>query len=200
MRLITQSGGTIVPGRKLAAGGQGEVFAVTATRRQVFKRYLPATLASDPSLERRLRVMVEHRPEGWRERGSDHLTLAWPTEVVLADGQFTGFLMPAVDMAETVGLHRVTNPTDRRTATGPTAWARGFTWRYLIRTGANLAHATHVLHQAGVVIGDFNESNIRAWRRAQVTLLDCDSMQITDPASGERLVLLSRRAARVHAT
>jgi len=162
------------------------VFAVTAMRRQVFKRYLPSTLESDPALERRLRVMVEHRPEGWREGGSGHLTLAWPTEVVLADGRFTGFLMPVVDMKDTVGLHRITNPTDRRMATGTTAWIRGFTWRYLIRTGVNLAHATHTLHKAGVVIGDFNESNIRAWRQARITLIDCDSMQIRDPASGER--------------
>jgi hypothetical protein len=36
-----------------------------------------------------------------------------------------------------------------------------------------------------VVIGDFNESNIRTWREARVTLLDCDSMQVRDPVSGE---------------
>jgi Anaphase-promoting complex subunit 4 WD40 domain len=104
---------------------------------------------------------------------------------VLADGRFAGFLMPAVDTRQTVELHRITNPTDRRTAAGTAAWTKGFDWRYLVRTAANLAHATHVLHAAGVVIGDFNESNIRTWREARVTLLDCDSMQIRDPASGE---------------
>src|SRR6516225_8812396 len=93
--------------------------------------------------------------------------------------------MPAVDTRQTVELHRITNPTDRRTATGAAAWTKGFDWRYLVRTAANLAHTTHVLHAAGVVIGDFNESNIRAWREARVTLLDCDSMQIRDPVSGE---------------
>jgi DNA-binding helix-hairpin-helix protein with protein kinase domain len=113
------------------------------------------------------------------------MNLAWPSEVVLADGRFAGLLMPAVDTRQTVELHRITNPTDRRTATGAAAWTKEFDWRYLVRTAANLAHATHVLHAAGVVIGDFNESNIRTWREARVTLLDCDSMQIRDPASGE---------------
>jgi hypothetical protein len=43
-----------------------------------------------------------------------------------------------------------------------------------------------VLHDAGVVIGDFNLKNIRVSKQALVTLIDCDSMQITDPAGGER--------------
>jgi len=183
VRFTTASGDVVVPGRRLAAGGQGEVFTVSAG--QVFKRYFPATLDSDPSLERRLRAVAGHAPAGWREPGG-HLALAWPAKVVLGDGRFAGFLMPAVDMAQTVGLHRITNPTDRRAATGMTAWARGFTWEYLVRTAINLAGAVRVLHQGGVVIGDFNEANVRVWRHARVTLLDCDSMQVTDPASGER--------------
>ncbi len=185
MALATVSGGTVLPGPKLATGGQGEIFAVSSPSGFVLKRYLRRTLDSDPALARRLRVMAARRPAEWREAGSGHMNLAWPSEVVLADGGFAGFLMPAVDIRQTVELHRITNPTDRRTATGTAAWTKGFDWRYLVRTAANLAHATHVLHAAGVVIGDFNESNIRTWREARVTLLDCDSMQIRDPASGE---------------
>lgn len=94
--------------------------------------------------------------------------------------------MPMVDMDNTVSLHRITNPTDRRAAIGATSWVQGFTWRYLVRTAANLAQATHVLHQEGTVIGDFNESNVRVTREARVTLLDCDSMQITDPDTRQR--------------
>jgi len=185
MALATVSGGTVLPGRKLATGGQGEIFAVASPTGFVLKRYPRRTLDSDPALARRLRVMADRRPAEWREAGSGHMNLAWPSEVVLADGRFAGFLMPAVDTLQTVELHRITNPTDRRTATGAAAWTKGFDWRYLVRTAANLAHTTHGLHAAGVVIGDFNESNIRTWREARVTLLDCDSMQIRDPVSGE---------------
>lgn len=181
--LRTASGQIVRVGAKLGSGGQGEVFA--AGRDTVLKKYLPTTLIADPALERRLQVMVTHRPTGWRVAGG-HVTLAWPSQVVLADGQFAGFLMPAVDMRDTVELHRITNADDRRKATGGTAWVRGFTWRYLVRTGANLSQAVHALHQAGVVIGDFNERNVRVTSDTRVTLLDCDSMQIIDPASRER--------------
>jgi hypothetical protein len=196
MTLATASGLEVAVGREvavnrqLAGGGSGGVYSVTSLPGVVFMRYLPRTLARDPTLERRLRVMVAHPPAGWLEPRSGHVMLAWPSEVVLEDGQFVGFLMPAVDMANTVELHRVTNPSDRRTATGPHSWPSGFTWKYLVRTAANLAHATHVLHQSGVVIGDFNERNVRITRDARVTLLDCDSMQVTDPVSGERFFCL----------
>jgi len=142
MALATVSGGTVLPGRKLATGGQGEIFAVSSPSGFVLKRYLPRALDSDPALARRLRVMADRRPAEWREAGSGHMNLAWPSEVVLADGRFAGFLMPAVDTRQTVELHRITNPTDRRTTTGTAAWTKGFDWRYLVRTAANLAHAT----------------------------------------------------------
>jgi hypothetical protein len=88
-----------------------------------------------------------------------------------------------VEMSETVELHRLTNAGDRHRAKGNTAWVQNFSWKYLIHAAANLAQATQMLHEAGVVIGDFNERNSRVTRDARITLLDCDSMQITDPAT-----------------
>ena len=181
------SGGHIAVGRKLAVGGEGEVFAVSSPRGFVFKKYLPVAFSRDTALEWRLNAMVRYPPAEWREPRTGHVTLAWPHEVVLQDNRFAGFLMPAVDMAATVELHRVTNPSDRRSASGATSWAHGFTWPYLVRAAANLAQATHVLHDSDVVIGDFNERNVRVTRDARVTLLDCDSMQVVDRASGYRL-------------
>ena len=186
MTIVTSSGLTVVPGTRLAGGGQAEVFALVSRPGFVFKRYLRQALADDPRLERRLRIMVAQRPAEWREPRTGHMTLAWPDDLVFDNGRFAGFLMPQVDMGRTVELHRVTNPSDRRTATGASAWAQGFNWRYLVRTASNLAHATTILHDAQTVIGDFNERNIRVSHETRVTLLDCDSMQISDPASGER--------------
>ena len=84
-------------------------------------------------------TMITFPPPHWRELASGHVTLAWPIDIVLSDGLFAGSLMPAVDMRETVGLHRATNPARCSQAKGPTSWLRGFSWRYLIRIGANLA-------------------------------------------------------------
>jgi DNA-binding helix-hairpin-helix protein with protein kinase domain len=185
--LVTQAGRRVVLGRRLAAGGQGEVHDVTSHRGQVFKRYFPAVLAKDPTLPRRLVAMIANRPGQWQERGSGHMVLAWPTDIVMEGGSFAGFLMPEIDITNTVELHRVTNPTDRSTATGPSNWLTGFTWQYLVGVAANLAAATKALHETSTtVIGDFNDRNIRVSKNALVTLLDCDSMQVTDPATRER--------------
>lgn len=187
MTFETGNGRRIDVDRKLAVGGEGEVFAVSSPQGFVFKKYLPVAFSRDRALGRRLNTMVRYPPPEWREPRTGHVTLAWPHDVVLQDGRFVGFLMPAVDMTATVELHRVTNPSDRRSASGATSWAHGFTWQYLIRAAANLAQAVHALHDSDVVIGDFNERNVRITRDARVTLLDCDSMQVVDRVSGERL-------------
>ena len=129
--------------------------------------------------------MVANRPAKWRETGSGHVLLAWPTDVVIDGGSFVGYLMPEINIAETVELHEVANPSDRRTASD---WTNGFTWRYLVATAANLGLAVDALHAGGVVIGDFNERNVLVSSEARVTLIDCDSMQVTDPVSGHRFL------------
>ncbi|GIF26673.1 hypothetical protein BJ973_001120 [Actinoplanes tereljensis] len=168
--------------KPLGRGGQGEVFEVLSDPAMVCKVYFGPTLAKEPTLPDRLAAMVHSKPGG-RTDSSGHLLLGWPEAAVQDNGRFAGFLMPKVDMRNTVELHRVTNPSDRRRAGG---WIKGFTWQYLVRTAANLAHATGVLHNSGTVIGDFNLKNVLVSDRALVTLIDCDSMQVTDVATGKR--------------
>ena len=185
MTLQLGSGGALITGSRIAAGGQGEVYRVESPRGYVFKKYFPRELRKDPALESRLLSMVAGPPAGWRE-SSGHVNMAWPADVVYESGQFAGFIMPVLDMGRTVGIHRVTNPSDRRRGdqSRAGAWLAGFTWRYLVRTAVNLVQVTHAMHVAGTVIGDFNDANVRVGRDALVTLLDCDSMQVRDAASG----------------
>jgi DNA-binding helix-hairpin-helix protein with protein kinase domain len=180
------SGAALITGPRLAAGGQGEVHAVESPRGYVFKRYFPRELDKDPALESRLRSMVARPPAGWREHNG-HINMAWPADVVYEDGRFAGFIMPVIDMASTAGIHRITNPSDRTRVdpAKPGAWTAGFSWRYLVRTAANLVQVTHAMHVTGTVIGDFNDANVRVGRDARVALLDCDSMQIRDATTGE---------------
>src|ERR1700685_2820286 len=187
MAFTTSAGGPVLVGRRLAGGGQGEVFAVLYPHEHVFKRYFPRELEKDPTLEHRLRAMVDNKPRGWREAGG-HITMAWPADLMFEDGAFAGFIMPLVNMKDTVGIHRITNPSDRRRQDpgSPVSWTPSFTWRYLVRAGMNLARVTESLHAVGTVIGDFNDANVRVGKDARVSLLDCDSMQLTDPVSLER--------------
>lgn len=80
------AGTTVVTVRKLAAGGQGEVYAVVTPPGQVFKKYLRTALDKDPGLPRRLHVMVTHVPAQWREVHSGHVMLTWPSDVVTKTG------------------------------------------------------------------------------------------------------------------
>ena len=185
MSFRTASGGLVTVGKRIASGGEGEVYGVIAPQGVVFKKYKPEVLVKAPTTEEKLRAMTESPPAERHEAGSGHITLAWPAQVVMENGSFAGFLMPTVDTDTSVELHRIANPSDRRAATGETAWMRGFSWKYLVSVAANLAHATHVLHTSGSVIGDFNERNILVTSQARVTLIDCDSMQFT--GSGGRV-------------
>jgi DNA-binding helix-hairpin-helix protein with protein kinase domain len=181
MSYRTGSGQPLQIGNPLGSGGEGDVFEVTSPRGTVLKKYRPEILAKNPTAERKVRAMVASPPAGWCEARTGFVALAWPSQIVLENGRFVGFLMPAVDIRSTVELHRVANPSDRRTATQPTMWLRGFGWNYLIRTAANLAQVTQALHGCDAVVGDFNEKNIRVTSQARVTLIDCDSMQVTGP-------------------
>ena len=131
--------------------------------------------------------MLDHPPAEATRAGP--VTVAWPTDLVRGDdGCVRGFLMPRVDLAVNVPLFQVYNPQSRRQV------APAFTWRYLVRTARNVAAIVNELHGAGYVVGDLNESNLLVSRQALVTLVDCDSIQVRDPATGATLRCLVGKA------
>ena len=126
-------------GPPLSQGGQGTIHVVLDAPERVLKRFHEAELARVSDLEDRLRAMVAHRPPGCQE-SSGHAMLAWPSDVVLDGNRFVGHVMPRLRLADVVELHVLANPSDRRDPRASTpGWVRGFTWRHLVQTGANLA-------------------------------------------------------------
>jgi DNA-binding helix-hairpin-helix protein with protein kinase domain len=153
---------------RLGAGGEAEVLAVPGRPELAFKRYRSPNSARTA----KSKVMLEHPPD-------DRPDIAWPLELVPGSaGQADGFIMRRVNLRRNVPLFQVYNPGSRHKV------ARAITWRYLIRTARNTAAIVDALHRAGYVVGDLNESNLLVDGRAVVTLLDCDSMQVRDPADG----------------
>lgn len=185
MRVLTvEAGGELRLGPPLRRGGQGELFTVSGRSDLVFKRIHEAELERDDAWSDRLRVMVAHPPPGVCD-AQGHVLLAWPSDRVLDGGRCVGFLMPRLDISRTAELHLLANPSDRRSpAPGGPRWAVRWTWRELLHTAANLATAVRAVHEAGVVVGDFQERNVLVDHRGRVSLVDCDSMQVVDPASG----------------
>ena len=158
--------------RRVGSGGEAEVFEVAERPGMVCKHY------RQPTRERaeKLYVMVSSPPSGTTAGG--HVSIAWPVELVTSGNDVTGFLMPRIDARSAIPVFQVYNPATRLQL------APGFTWRYLLRTARNVAAIVDSLHAAGYVVGDLNESNLLVDRRALVSLVDCDSMQVTDMVTG----------------
>jgi DNA-binding helix-hairpin-helix protein with protein kinase domain len=97
---------------------------------------------------------------------------AWPTDVLLDGKSFVGFVMPKIS-TEHRPIFNLYNP-QLRLQHFPQA-----NWRLLIHAAENTARAFHFIHQAGVVIGDVNHSNLLVANDATVQCIDCDSFQIT---------------------
>lgn len=176
--IVTNAGFRVELGPLLARGGYGSVYRVLGHAELVYKQLAPKARAEDPTLHARLEAMAASPPSGWRET-KGHVLLAWPVEVGYVTGELDGFLMPMIPIEEAVELHSISNPSDRRSPDVGKEWTTAFNWKYLVATANNLAQAVESLHAAGVVMGDFNERNVLVWKDARVSLLDCDSMQVS---------------------
>src|SRR5262249_31054372 len=67
-------------------------------------------------------------------------------------------------------------------------------WRFLLGVAQNLAFMTARLHHQRLVIGDFSSNNVVVDRDGFITVLDCDSIDFTDPDTGEHFPCLMRTA------
>jgi len=154
----------------LARGGEGTIHS-TEDPRLVAKLFHHANMATFLKLE----AMVRHFPSNLIHDGG-HVALAWPVDI-LTDPRAkpVGFLMPAIEGGKV--LLQVCNPQSRAQN------APEFNWRYLHVAAFNYALCMDSIHAKGYVVGDVRTENVLVNRRAQVTLIDLDSIQIKDPTT-----------------
>jgi hypothetical protein len=176
IRVRCETGGDtfgLAPGSELGAGGQATVYPVPGRPGRVAKVYH----APAPEQERKLRLMLAHRPAG-ASSGAGAGIFAWPLELLRdEEGGFAGLLLPRVEGK--LRLFELYNPATRRER------APLFHHGLLHRAARNLAAAFHKLHEAGYVVGDVNESNVLVGEDGRVVLIDTDSFQVRDPATNE---------------
>jgi DNA-binding helix-hairpin-helix protein with protein kinase domain len=160
-------------GECLGRGGEATIFALRSDPQTIAKLYHQAR--SDRA--EKLAVMIGRPPDPVRVNG--HTMIAWPTRRIFAadgSGRVSGCLMPRVAGGiRAAELHNMKS----RLLSSP-----HFTWRYLVRAARNLAVAVGHVHGAGYVIGDVNDQGVLVTDTALVSLVDCDSFQVTDAATG----------------
>lgn len=163
--LVSGAGQPIRLGRELASpGAEGAVYEVEAQPDLAAKVYLqPAT----PEKGRKLAAMAA--------AVTDRLSrvAAWPQQTlhVRQGGPVTGFLMRRVHRAKDV--HVLYGPKTRLRE-----WPDA-SYELLVRVAANVARGFEVVHAHGHVIGDVNERGILVAPDGTISLVDCDSFQVT---------------------
>lgn len=164
--------GTPVPlGRRIGGGGEGAVHELPTQPHLCAKVY--HALARTAERRTKLDAMIARPPTDPGAQDNHH-SIAWPQALLFEGATPAGFVMPLAPPGAGIALEYL-QPEDRL------QHHPGFTFQYLLTAGRNLAAAVHAVHQTGCCIGDINESNCLITGRALVTLIDCDSFQVTLP-------------------
>jgi hypothetical protein len=104
-----------------------------------------------------------------------HRNFAWPLSTVYDHaGKAVGVILPVVPGARSVTAISNAKMRAKRAAE--------MDWHYLHAVAANIAFLFERLHDQGIVVGDVKPENILIDDRALATLIDCDSVQISDTA------------------
>jgi DNA-binding helix-hairpin-helix protein with protein kinase domain len=158
--LVTTSGRLLRLGKLLGKGGEAEIFHVENDDTIAVKVYTDGN-----ELDRlpKVRAMIA-------DKLSEKTTfVAFPLEMVTANGRFVGFTMRKVIGSKL--LLSLCISSDRKTEF-PNA-----NYRFMVRAASNYARAVAKLHLLGVIIGDINESGAMVNQKGLVTMIDSDSFQ-----------------------
>lgn len=150
----------------LGKGGEGSVYSISGMPDYVLKVF-----KDDKRTETRHRKLLTMIATTLSPSAMQQIT--WPIDVVYQNGQFVGYVMPAIKNNEDLNVMY----SDKYICT----------LSEKITIAKNLCAAINAVHNAGQVCGDLNPKNIGVDpQSARVTLVDTDSYHITD-ANGSRV-------------
>jgi DNA-binding helix-hairpin-helix protein with protein kinase domain len=164
--LADQNGAAVRLGPKIGrTGGEGTVYSIAGHADLVAKVYHQAVTDNKAA---KLKYLAQ--------RVTPQLSdcAAWPSFLLFDHKQPRGFVMRAVGGKE---VHHVYGSRDR------VVDFPGRNWDFLVNTARNCAAAFDEVHSIGAVIGDVNEGNFLVQANGRVTLIDCDSFQISNGAA-----------------
>lgn len=167
--------------QELGSGGEGTVYTLSGYNGIVAKIYKPErfkTSADRDTMERKLKAMismnVSYLVDGIAR-------FAWPQDILYDHDVMVGFIMPEIKTKYKIYDMYRGGTNSVREKVYP-----NYTWKYSVQFAYHLAWLVNYLHSHGIVIGDFNQSNIAIdTNSGTVIIIDCDSFDITDPITGE---------------
>ena len=159
--VFAENGKGVALGNVLAAGGEGEIFAVNG--KMVAKIYFPDRRTAWRS--DKLAMMCQHQVKV--------PNVSWPIDRLFTkNGDFLGFLMP---MAR--------GKTLQHSVFGKATIQEQFPrWNRtnLVNLATTIATKVNALNQLGVIVGNLNPMNFLVQSETEVHLVDVDSVQICD--------------------
>ena len=163
----------------IGVGGEATVFGVEDDDTLAVKLY------HDPGegTERRLESMLllAHADEFLSDDAIKRPVLVWPSALVhdVDNAAVIGYAMRRIASPDYLPLGTLFDSPQRR------AHFPDINWRFLGGLARNLAGLTAALHERDLVLGDVSHANLMVTPDGYLCFLDCDSMQFTDPQSGE---------------
>ncbi len=157
---------------EIGNGGEGIVYGIEGDNSLVAKIYKPEKFFNErerATIENKLVAMTE---KNLKYKFSGHIKLTWPQDVLYKGEKCVGFVMPRIESR--YKIFNMYRDDTIRSSIFPT-----YTWKYSILTAYNLAWVVYYLHLNDIIIGDLNPNNISLDEKGMVTLLDCDSFDIT---------------------
>jgi DNA-binding helix-hairpin-helix protein with protein kinase domain len=146
---------------QIGKGGEGAVYEANEAGDLAFKLYWP-----DKAPKRHAKVTAMAAAEWYKTNPF----VAFPIDVLFANGTFVGFVMKKVGGHKPV--HLLFSPASRKQEFGR------INFRFLVRSASNIARAAASVHATGCVIGDVNESGFLVSDKATSVLIDSDSFQV----------------------
>ncbi len=176
--------------KPFASGGEGSIYKILDGYDHLddycVKVYRSEDLARKQ--EARIKYMIENPPARLRGNG---FIIGWPVEQVFdKNGVFVGFVMPLA-FPESIQLTELTTPPLRKTL--GEEWINRYEWRddkeHLVsrlKLIYNIAAPVFHMHSTGkYVLKDFKPENVLITYQGKVTIVDIDSIQISD---GDKLL------------
>lgn len=177
--LYTQDGRSVSLLTRIGSGGEGDIYLSPEDPLDCAKVY---TKAMPPETLSKLKLMVENPPPDPSYRARKHHSICWPSALLYkspAKNDVAGFLMPRIDTNIFQKALVYIMPDQRRMRFGG-----GVTWKHLVAAATNISSSVDAIHQRGYCIGDLNESNLLIAPNALISIIDCDSFQVSDTRHG----------------